>query len=111
MVPSPEQMSYNESVATREGRQHAVAILVRMFALLLLVGGLRLVFVGPGTSERGLGSVLVISGVSVLARPVRRGVCALRRWHRIWHDRCIHCGYDTRGLTVVRCPECGKEPV
>ena len=21
---------------------------------------------------------------------------------------CVHCGYDTRGLTVPRCPECGR---
>jgi hypothetical protein len=26
---------------------------------------------------------------------------------RVRKDRCIRCGYDTRGLTLPRCPECG----
>ncbi len=25
------------------------------------------------------------------------------------HSICVPCGYDTRGLTEERCPECGKE--
>ena len=31
----------------------------------------------------------------------------LRRYRRRKHGRCVRCGYDLRGLTEPRCPECG----
>jgi hypothetical protein len=32
----------------------------------------------------------------------------LRRWRRHRKGLCLNCGYDLRGLTEPRCPECGK---
>jgi hypothetical protein len=31
-----------------------------------------------------------------------------RTYHRKKHGLCITCGYDLRGLTEARCPECGS---
>jgi len=39
----------------------------------------------------------------VLEIPRRRR----RRWRRI-RGKCVHCGYDVRGVLHDRCPECGK---
>lgn len=41
------------------------------------------------------------------------GVLAIPGWfvrrRRSRAARCVHCGYDTRGLQARTCPECGKE--
>ena len=44
--------------------------------------------------------LLLISVSPFLTRQVKRRV-------RRRHGRCLHCGYDLRGTTESRCPECG----
>jgi hypothetical protein len=62
-----------------------------------------------GTLARGVGAPFWAPAVLLLPYPIlvlARG--PIRRRRRRRKGLCIHCGYDLRGLTETRCPECGE---
>lgn len=40
--------------------------------------------------------------------PQSVGLPPIEEYHGPSHTHCQHCGYDLRGLTQARCPECGR---
>ena len=67
----------------------------------------------PGLVLRPIGLVLnpilVGGGLWVLLFGVPLALGRVRRWRRARRGACRGCGYDLRGSTVGRCPECGRE--
>ena len=44
---------------------------------------------------------------SIIASWIARNIDRWQRHERDHRVRCLKCGYDLRGLTLPRCPECG----
>jgi hypothetical protein len=54
----------------------------------------------------GTGAITGVSLLAIVRTPVRRAL--RRRLVELGTAICVNCGYDLRGQTQPRCPECGK---
>lgn len=62
---------------------------------------IRALEVFPGVSLRLIAGALMLSALCLALPPL------VTRRHRATRGLCLGCGYDTRGNTSGRCPECG----
>jgi hypothetical protein len=94
-----------------------------VIGLIYIVGGSVVLWaysgVRPATVESNtwqvVGCVFVILGVAWFYRPLQRLWTQLKRVRerRRWARRglCVKCGYNLKGLSHLRCPECGHQNV
>jgi hypothetical protein len=71
----------------------------RLFGVDVVTGQFWFVFILP----------LWLLAVAALPASVVWLVARHRRIRRMAKDHCSRCGYDLRGLSTARCPECGRE--
>ena len=85
--------------------------LLRLGACLCVLGGAHGVVVADARWKSVLsGVVFVVGSIGVGATVWTYGL-KFRAWYRIHRDRCVHCGYSTKGLLTAKCPECGRDPI
>jgi hypothetical protein len=53
-----------------------------------------------------LGTIIGLSGWRIFRRSIQRSL--RHQLIELGRPVCLHCGYDLRGQTEPRCPECGK---
>ncbi len=109
MGGNPHQIGGEEhNAALNASHQLIFKRLGAMFLMLLGFAGVRLLLVGETAWQWILGTCLTLLGTWPLARGAWRAWRWLTHHRRMMRNRCIHCGYDMKGLWQQRCPECGK---
>lgn len=83
----------------RRARRPIRAAIVGLIAGVFSVGATVIAFAldAPGQLD-----LVVVGGAAAVST-----VLVLLPLRRVRADRCIRCDYDTRGLTIPRCSECG----
>jgi len=91
-------------------RRHCIRSVAAFFGAILIMNGAFRLAAATGGRRAALAGLTILIGAALLFPTVRLGMRQARRIHRYRNDRCIHCAYSLRGVSGVRCPECGRDP-
>jgi len=97
-----ERIAYFEDVSMRQPLGHAISWTWSNPDRTVLSH----VILRTGLITSRIFQIELLVGIIVLVLWHRYGVVVGRRLRQKW---CIHCGYNLRGVTSERCPECGHE--
>jgi hypothetical protein len=109
--PSPNQLGPHPE--DDRVRVQTLKVLGKCFLIFLMIPGIRLLIDRRDEPTYSLivGTAITMPGVCVLCLTLYSVYKRLRENHRLDRGRCVHCGYAIAGLTTMKCPECGRDPI